>query len=50
MASCRIPLSVLIKNPVVRAAFERAERDEGDAYAVSNEPKPVLAGGEAVPA
>lgn len=40
-------LSHLFRDPIVRAAFERAERD-GDAGLVEPDaPKPVLSGGSA---
>lgn len=39
-------LSELIRNPVVAAAFRRAERDSGNAYAVPAPKGPVLVGGE----
>ena len=41
------PLSHMIRDPFVRAAFERAERD-GGAPVVADEPAPVLSGGAAV--
>jgi hypothetical protein len=41
------PLSSLIRDPVVRAAFQRAERDLGRAFAIPAQPRPVLAGGAA---
>lgn len=41
------PLSSLIRDPAVRAAFERAERDNGQAFAISTPHSPVLAGGAA---
>ena len=40
-------LSSLIQNPFVRAAFERAERDQGQAFAVSTAPLPTLNDGSA---
>lgn len=41
-------ISALIKNPIVKAAFERAERDNGAAFAIPAPKSPVLVGGEAV--
>jgi hypothetical protein len=43
-----IRISTLIKNPSVRAAFERAERDTPTSIVVADKPQPVLAGGAAV--
>jgi len=40
-------LSSLISDPVVRAAFERAERDYGQAFAIPSDPPRVLDGGAA---
>jgi hypothetical protein len=40
-------LSSLIRDPVVRAAFERAEWDYGQAFAILNDPPKVLTGGAA---
>jgi hypothetical protein len=40
-----IPLSNLFTDPVVRSAFERAERDGGDTFAVPAVPPRVLDGG-----
>lgn len=48
MADRRIPLSALIKNPIVRDAFIRAERDNGSAPELTVPRSPVLVGGEAV--
>ena len=45
MAYPDIRLSQLIRDPVVRAAFERAERGSGSVFAVKPE-QPVLCGGE----
>lgn len=45
--STNTPLSSLIRDPAVRAAFERAERDNGQAFAVPTPRAPVLAGGAA---
>jgi hypothetical protein len=42
-----LPISSLIRDPAVRAAFERAERDQGQAFVVSTPRRPVLAGGAA---
>lgn len=41
------PLSSLIADPFVRAAFERAERDQGPAFAVPTAPRPRFQGGAA---
>jgi hypothetical protein len=41
------PLSSLIRDLCVRAAFERTERDQGFAFAVSPAPAPELDGGAA---
>lgn len=41
------PLSSLIRDPAVRAAFERAERDSGQAFAIPTPRAPVLNGGAA---
>ena len=46
MADCRIPLSELIRDPFVAAAFRRAERDNGSAVSVPAPKGPVLVGGE----
>lgn len=36
------PLSHLFRDPVLRAVFERAERDSGQAFAVPSDPrKPI---------
>jgi hypothetical protein len=40
-----IPLSNLFADPVVRSAFERAERDGGATFAVPAVPPRVLDGG-----
>lgn len=40
-------LSSLFTDPRVRAAFERAERDDGAAYAIPAPQTPVLSGGAA---
>ena len=47
MANGHIPLSALIRNPVVADAFRRAERGNGSAFAVPAPKSPVLVGGEA---
>ncbi|MDH2092281.1 hypothetical protein N5K21_26540 [Rhizobium pusense] len=47
MAYDRIPLSALIKNPVVAEAFRRGESDNGAAFAIPAPKAPVLTGGEA---
>lgn len=49
MATARIPLSSLARDPVVAAFLARGERDNGAAYAVPTPRKPVLSG-EAVAA
>ena len=41
-------LSSLFTDPVVVAAFRRAERDSGSAFAVPAPKSPVLPGGEAL--
>ncbi|WP_167579467.1 hypothetical protein [Roseibium algicola] len=41
-------LSSMFKNPALRAAFERAERDNGNAYAIPAPKLPKLSGGAAV--
>lgn len=38
-------LSSLIRDPIVRAAFERAERDYGQTFAIPDDPPDVLDGG-----
>jgi hypothetical protein len=44
-----IRLSAMIRDPLVRAAFERADRDNGEPVVVPANPhKPVLAGGATV--
>ncbi|WP_192937461.1 hypothetical protein [Sinorhizobium meliloti] len=43
-------LSSMARNPAVAAFLARGERDAGNAFAVPATPKPVLTGGEAVPA
>jgi hypothetical protein len=40
-------LSSLIRDPIVRAAFERAERDYGQTFAIPNDRPKVLVGGAA---
>ena len=42
-----IILSNLFTNPALKAAFNRAERDQGFAFAVPAPKKPVLSGGAA---
>lgn len=46
-AATGLPLSAIISDPFVRAAFERAERDHGPAFAVPTEPQPRFQGGAA---
>ncbi len=46
MTDC--PLSSLFVNPFLRAVFARAERDNGNAFAVPTPNAPVLIGGQAV--
>ncbi|RVK37622.1 hypothetical protein [Sinorhizobium meliloti] len=45
MATSRIPLSALIRDPFVRAAFQRAERDNGDSVFLDGPQQPVLRDG-----
>jgi hypothetical protein len=45
----RWPLSALIKDPIVRAAFQRAERDYGQSFAIPDDPPNELDGGAAEP-
>lgn len=40
-------LSSMISDPIVRAAFKRAERDYPKSFAVAIEPKRTLSGGAA---
>jgi hypothetical protein len=40
-------ISALIKDPTVRAAFERAERDYGQTFAIPSDRPKVLVGGAA---
>lgn len=40
-------LSTLIRDPSVAAAFRRAERDSGQAFAIPSPRRPVLVGGAA---
>jgi hypothetical protein len=40
-------LSSLFRDPLVRSAFERAERDNGNAFAVIPQNPVILAGGAA---
>jgi hypothetical protein len=42
-------VSELIKDPIVRADFERAERDYGQAFAIPDDPPNKLDGGAAEP-
>lgn len=42
-----IPLSSMFSNPALRAAFRRAEGDNGAAFAVPAPKHPVLTGGAA---
>jgi hypothetical protein len=42
------PLSALFTDPFLKAAFERAERDQGDAAAMAITPTPDLDGNDAV--
>lgn len=41
-----VPLSSLFRDPDVRAAFWRAEREDGNECPVIVERRPVLSGGE----
>ena len=45
-----VRLSSLIRDPILRAVFERAERDYGQSFAIPDEPIPALDGGAAEPA
>ncbi|MDW9363593.1 hypothetical protein GOA99_19880 [Sinorhizobium meliloti] len=45
-----IELSEIARNPAVAAFLARGERGAGATFAVPTTPKPVLTGGEAVPA
>ena len=40
-------ISHLFRNPTLRAAFARIERDAGDALVLPKRPEPVLSGGAA---
>jgi hypothetical protein len=40
-------LSTLIRDPIVAAAFRRAERDSGQAFAIAAPRRPTLVGGAA---
>jgi hypothetical protein len=40
-------ISSLIQDPIVRAAFQRAERDYGQTFAIPNDRPKVLIGGAA---
>ena len=42
------PLSALFSDPFLKAVFERAERDHGDAAAAAINPTPDLDGDDAV--
>lgn len=42
------PLSSMFSDPMVRAAFQSAERDNGAAFAIPAPKPPVLAGGAAL--
>jgi hypothetical protein len=42
-------VSALIRDPIVRAAFERAERDYGQTFAIPDDPPVTLSGGAAEP-
>src|SRR5437016_877997 len=46
-ATAVVRLSTLIRDPVVRAAFERAERDYGQTFAIPDDPPHTLNGGAA---
>jgi hypothetical protein len=46
-APVTIPLSSLFRDPVLVAAFARAERDSGAAFAIPAPRAPVLSGGAA---
>jgi hypothetical protein len=48
-AAAVVRLSTLIRDPVVRAAFERAERDYGQTFAIPDDPPHTLNGGAAEP-
>jgi hypothetical protein len=45
----RWSVSALIKDPIVRAAFQRAERDYGQTFAIPDDPPDELDGGAAEP-
>jgi len=47
MAKSSISLSSLFRNPAVRDAFERAERDNGAAFVILAPKSPTLGGGAA---
>jgi len=47
MSNQPVRLSALFINPALKAAFERAERDNGCALVVPAPKSPVLAGGAA---
>ena len=46
-ATQNIPLSSLFADPILRSAFARAERDQGEAFAVPTDRPRVLTGGAA---
>ena len=46
MAQTYIRLSLIIRDPAGRTAFERAERDSGDMFAVPANPESVLPSGD----
>ena len=48
MAADSIDLSTLFRDPELRRAFAKAERDNGNAYAVPAPKSPALTGGGAV--
>jgi hypothetical protein len=47
MATARIPLSQIARDPIVAAFLARGERDNRAAFAVPAKPRPVLQGGAA---
>lgn len=47
MADIGIPLSSLVRDPIVAAFFRRGERDSGGAFVVPAPREPVLSGGAA---
>jgi hypothetical protein len=48
MANGSIQISSLFRNPALKAIFEKAERDNGAAFAIPAPKAPVLSGGAAV--